>query len=410
MNINPPVAPRATPASATPVPPVATPPAAPSAPASSPAPQPLADYDRLATESLRANHAEPAEPAPAAPAVAPESLAPTGPESPPVEPKPPGDEGTPASVPDDDAEAEVSPEILATLNDAGKRALQAEREKRKSARAELKAVKEQLAELQTKLNAPPATPPTPAKDAEAAPANPPAPTAPSADEGVLVDCDTFEAITARAMQATRAETAALRLNQVLLNEGIEAVLPQLAEYGLVVENEKLLDAQSKRVIGDATAKTVGNFITNVFEGARTTQAQAEPRRQFLLQRLANWESAAKILPTINDINSAEFKAISGLINARPELRARADGATIAVKLYLGELAWNAKLPKPAAATPPPKPPVTPALPAAPGAPRTSGAALPKVSERDELANKIKAGTATLAEVDRYSTLSLQPAT
>lgn len=359
----------------------------------------LADYDKLATASLNGT-AE--TPAPATPPATPTA----GQESPPAEPvaaAPAAGDSSAVQTPGAEAEeiADPTPEELATLNEAGQRALKAERQKRRDAREENKQLRARLAELEQK----------PAPPAEPTPATPPTPAAPSAETGTLVDCDTFEAVDARAMQAATVEAAALRLNQTFLREGYAAVLPQLAEHGIVEQDGKLVHVASKRVLGEANDETVSGFIANVFEGARTAQAQAPIRKTFLAQRAQSFERAATILPQLRDVKSPEYQQIAGLFQKRAELRSLANGPEIAVKLYLGELAWNAKLTKPAAAVPPKPAPTVPPHPAsAPGAPRlsvpTNG---PGKDRKTELSAKIAAGQASLAEVDEYSALALTPA-
>lgn len=303
-------------------------------------------------------------------------------------------------------EAEPTPEEQAGWTEGERRlhgALVKERQSRKEAKSELKQLREQVEALTAKLQPNPNQPPPAEPTATPAPVAPPSVAAP-----VLVECETFEAVDARVMQAASAEAEAMRLQQTLLRQGYDAVLPQLAQHGYTVQDGMLVDS-AKNVLGEANEQTVGEFIANVYAGARQTQAQAPVRKTYLVQQAHAWQEAVKILPELANEKSETFQRIAHFAKANPIIRQQPGWPVTAAKLYLGEQAWNSKA-KPAAAAPasaaptPPKP-VTP--PSAPGAPRTSVSSLPKRSEMDDLAAKMKNGTATLAEVDRLASLRLQ---
>jgi hypothetical protein len=306
-------------------------------------------------------------------------------------------------------EAEPTPEEQAGWTEGERRlhgALVKERQARKEAKSELKELRAQLEALQAKLQPNPNQPPTAEPPATPAPV-----AAPSVAAPVLMDCETFEAVDARVMQAASAEAEAMRMQQTLLRQGYEAVLPQLAAHGYTVQDGMLVDP-AKNVLGEANEQTVGEFIANVYAGARQTQAQAPVRKAYLVQQAQAWQEAVKILPELANEKSETFQRIAHFARANPVIRQHPGWPVTAAKLYLGEQAWNSKAKPPAergarsaeggqsAAKP-----VTP--PSAPGAPRTSVSGLPQRSEAEELAAKLKNGTATYADVDRLASLRLQ---
>lgn len=298
-------------------------------------------------------------------------------------------------------EPEPTAEEQATWTDGEKRlhgALVKERAARKEARATARQLSERLEQLESKLNAP-----APAAPVATNPAAAPTPSVP----GSLSDCNTFEMVDARVRQAAAMETRAYKLQQTLLRNGVEAVLPQLAQEGIVVENGQLVEAKTKQIIGAATAEDVGDLLSRAYEVSRLTQAEAQPRKQFLAQRSQSWENASKYVPGLNQPNSPEYQQIARVVQNNPQLATHPEGPMIAVKLYLGEQALAGKLPAqmkaaPTTATAPAKP----ALKSAPGAPRASAAALPPTNRLVELQTKLANGTATMKEVDEYSSMNI----
>jgi len=391
------VPPSGTPAAAAPGNSAAQIPPAPSAAASAtPQPLTLADYDRLASQSLQANETPISPAAPERPAVVP------GKESPP-EPTPtvPGTSDNmsaaqaaePPAPPVADAEEdpEPTPEELAGLGEAGKRALQAERQKRKDARAENAELRQRLDALEAKLNPPP--PPA----AEPIPAPAAAPVAPVYG---LEDCQTFEAVDARAMQAVSTEATVLRLQRTLARNGVDAVVPLLK-----AEKVEQIDGVPVEQAGE---EAISEFLSGVYEKTRLDQVQAEPRKQFLANRARNFQSAAQIVPEILDAKTDQAKLFNNLMREQPILRSLPNGPELAAKLILGHEVFTSRKTK--TATNPPPVPLTPAPQptpkSAPAAPRRSSEAIPQISELDTLRAKLAAGTATTAEVDRYSALAL----
>ncbi len=321
-----------------------------------------------------------------------------------AEAQPPA-EGQQPPTPGDDDIPEPTAEELAGLSESGQRALRTERQHRREARETARQLKQQneeltrrLADIEAKLNTPPASPAEPTAPAA------PVPT-PSAGNPVLTDCITFEAVDAAVMAATQMESKALMMNQTLLLEGVDAVAPMLANEGIQIEDGKLVNVANKAVLGEANQATIARLISNAFTGARAIQAQAAPRKEFLIKRATSWNEAVTKMPDLKNPKSETYQRIAHLLRTNPQLRDLANGPEVAVKLYLGEQAWTGK-PLPTAAAPA-KPPTPPTPASAPGAPRTSAAGTPKSSELDTLRAKMANGTATLAEVDRYTSLSIQ---
>jgi hypothetical protein len=347
--------------------------------AAAPAPSTLNDFAELARKSIAGEL--PATPAP--PVVEPGQE--PSPELTPAEPAEP----LPAA-PEAAAGDEPTADEMATWTEGEKKlhgALVKERTESKDARAELRAVKEQLAEIQKQIKPPPATPAEPVS-----PAGQPT-TAPSAGE-MLADCQTFEAVDARVTQAAATESEANRLQQMLNRNGVEAVAERLKASGV----EKI----GGTPLAEASADLVGDFLAAVYEGARMTQAQAQPRKVWLAQNQQSLAAAVQLFPELGDKQSPAFQSAQRILVENPLLRQRSDWPVLLTKLYLGEQAYMAKT-KPAASAAPavkaaPKPPAK----AAPGAPRTSVAALPRTGANDALSAKIKAGTASLAEVQEYT--------
>lgn len=361
------------------------------------------DFAALASLSL-ARNAEPPPPAPA-PAAAPES--PAAIESPATAPaatvattETPVEPAAPSAPVAPDEDAEPSAEVLASLSDAGKRALQTERERRKEARAESRVLRERLEALEKQF----ATK-TPEPIAPATPPSEPAPT-PSVQGAPLADCNTFEAVDARAMQAIKQEALAMRLNSVLVTEGLPAVVEQFKANGI----EKL----GAKTIDEVTAPEMARFLADKFESAREIQVSAEPRKQYLLAQAQSWQSAGKLVPEITDPKHPRAQKFAAIVNGNPWLRAQGPNwPMIAAKYLLGDESatktiTTAQPPSTAAGNGVPALPVSPppAPKSAPGAPRNSAAAIPKPNEADELAAKLANGTATPDEMNRYASLAV----
>lgn len=396
----------------------------------------LADYDRLAAESLLANAAPPSIPTPTPvtpPAAAPapdgtQGTAGTDPQAAATPAAAPGQEPSPAAAPavvqtpgTEEEIGDPTPEELAQLNEPGQRALKAERQARKDARAEVRTLKQQLAALQTQLAGPPAETPTPPagpaeEPAGQRPALPPAPAAtPSVATPALADCHTFEAVEARSLAAAQTEAEVSSLQNTLQYQGAPAVAQALANRGI----EKI----GTTPIGEATAEELAGFLNSVLYGTKQTQLQAEPRKRFLVTESQSFAAAVKRLPDLENPKSETYRRVAAFVQQNPQVKTNANWPLIVAKLYLGEMAFNqaatpagtpgavpAAQPRrptaiaPAAATMPA--PAAPPARQAPGAPAISTAALPQGNRLQELSGKIEKGTATLKEVDEYGRLSM----
>jgi len=390
------VAPSATPGT---VPPASVPApqtAAPSAPAANPLATP-ADFDRYAALAITANLTPPPEPA-AAPAV------PPGPESPPVEQQVAVSESpAPAATVPADEDPEPSAEVLASLNDAGKRALQAEREARKEARAKVKELEAKVAELQAK-NTPPAdatiaTPPNPpAADPAAAPTDTPS------VPGALANCRTFDQVDASTMQAVRDKSLATKLILKMSAGDKPAVLEALKAQKVANIDGTPLD--------DATDAQISELLVNVQTGCEVTLQQAPLRKAELAREANSFIEAGKILPGLNDPKSAAWKAFATYVQQNPTVRNLGPAWPQMVAEGVAHRLSRSSPGTVTATTPPPAAapaPVPPTPRSAPGAPRTSVAALPKKSEREEIVERLNNGTATTKDMDRYASLSLSGA-
>lgn len=374
----------------------ATSPATPSVPATPAAvPQTEADFAKLASLSL----AGPADPAatPASPA-APES--PAAPATPPAAPgavvQPPPPVPAASGQPDDDGDP--SPEVLASLGDPGKRALQSEREKRKAASARLAEAQAELDRLKAQLAASAPAPETP----PAAPATPPTPpaAAPSAPvPAELAGCDTFEQVVAVQSKAAGLAAKAMHVNTVLATEGIEAARDLLAANGVQQFQGVPLD--------ELTAAQLAAGLSGHIEHGMAVQAQADRRKAELVQQRQSFAQACHLVPGLKDPNSASSKAFDALVAANPAVKTLGSNWPLLVaQQLLGIEAAKARLAPPATV-----PAIAPAAatPAAspPAAPRAAMAHVPPPSAVEALVAKVNNGTATEAEVRHLASLSLQ---
>lgn len=370
--------------------------AAPSAAAPTP-PSNLADFAELARQSI-ANAPAPAartEPAAAAAIADPTETPVAGQESPPVAGADPA--ADPAAVADPALEpteetAEPTAEEQAAWTDSERRihgALQKERAESKAARAETRALREKITALESKLQTPPAT----GKPATGQPANgTPAPTAAAPSAPALAECQTFAAVDQQVTSAAATEAQIVRLQGQLARNGTEAVAKFLTQEGIKVINGI--------AVAEADANVLGDFLDAAYAGARTVQAGAAPRKEFIAIQENSWKRASAIAPEINDITSPFHKQVLQIVQTSPELKGRSNWPEIAVKLAMGNEAWNAKAkPAPAAATAAPAKPAAKLTPKpAPGAPTRSGSAAPAQDPATAIQKRIKEGTATLADV------------
>lgn len=348
--------------------------------AAAPAPSTLNEFAELARKSLAGE-------LPAAPAsAAAESGQEPSPELAAVIPAEPAPELSPDATGDEPTAEEKAAWTAGEIKLHG--ALVKERAESKVARQEARELKAKQAELESKINA--LTAP------KAEPTVPAAQPSPVSNTGsALSDCQTFEAVDARVLQAATTESQAVRLQNMLNRNGVEPVAAKLLASGV--------DKINGIPTAEASADDIGEFLAAVYEGSRTAQAQAVPRKNWLAANHKSLADAVEFLPALRDPNSPEFAHARTMVSQNPLLRNRPDWPMLVVKNLLGTKALEA-LVKPAAtpAAAPVKVAVATAKKAAPGASKNSIGALPVNNGSDVIAAKMKNGTATLAEVQEYT--------
>lgn len=296
---------------------------------------------------------------------------------------------------EDTEDAEPTAEEQATWTEGEKRlygALKKERQARKEARAESKqtresmdALKQEMDGLKAKLQPDPNAAPTP---------EPAAPVA----SGALGDCHTFESVDARVTQAATTEAFAMRLQTALSKQGAAPVVEALKQKGITQ-----IGGVPVAEIGD---EGLSEFLTTVYEGARITQTQADPRKRFLVNQATAWQEAVKLVPELADAKSDRAKRFVQMANENPAVRSMgANWPVVLAYQVLGREAAVAKgAPAPAAApaikpTPTPPPAATRQVPAAP---RATPPTPPKKNDYEQAAEKLANGTATLADITRMA--------
>jgi hypothetical protein len=354
-----------------------------------------AEFHRALAASMAAAETPPT------PAPAPAIESPAGVASAPVPPAVPADPGAAAPAAPvpvaEDPDAEPSAEVLASLSESGQRALQAERSKRKEARAELAAAKTEIEQLKAQLQ-PPAAPAAPQP---AAPGQPPVPApAPSAPPTELARCETFEAVDACAMQAITTEAMAMQLNTVLATEGLTAAVEQLRAHGVEKFRGVPLD--------DLTAADLAGNLSATMRSSREIQMQAHNRKTQIALVGRNFGEAVSLLPALKDPKSAVALEFQAIVAANPRIKELGPNWPVLVANQLIATETIKARTKPPT---PPAPVLTPApapaaLPSGPAAPRTSAATLRTPNEMEALSAKINSGKATKEEVRQYTRLSL----
>lgn len=381
---------------------------APSAPAASSPVDPASLIASVAAElATQANAADPTpanlnlpvppEGNPAAPA----SASPAGATGTPPAGQAPASAPAPAADPDD---AEPSAEVLVTLSDSGKRALQAEREKRKTARAEAQALRAELEALKAK---------TPASDPYAVAGSAPDPAtaaqlpslpAPSAAPrpATLAQCQTSAEVDAFTMQAIQRHALASELNTVLATEGLEAVVTKLTSDGVTEFRGKPL--------AELTAGYVAQQLAQDVLAAEQVKLFAPQQKQFLDQQRASMSEALRLMPELSDPKSKQRQQFNSMVNRTPQLRTLgADWPVLVVQQLLGmeaaatRTATTSRPPAAAPLTPAPAPATAPA----PGAPRSVPATARSNSELEEISSRIKSGQASNKDMNRYAALQMQ---
>lgn len=358
---------------------------------------------QAASLSLRA----PAEPnATPVPPVAPESPAtPATPPTPPAIPaavaQPPPTVQTPGTPGDDDAEP--SAEVLAALGDPGKRALQAERDKRKAAIAKQTELQAEIDRLKALTPAAPAPVPPPAAPAQ--PATPP-PTTPSVVVPTeLARCETFEQVDQVRSQAANLQAAAMELNTVLATEGLPAAIENLKANGVETFRGTPVD--------QLTAAGLAKALSSTWNEAQQTQTLADRQKATIQGQRQSFAQAVNLIPGLKVPGSAQSQLFDGIVAANPQVKQLGPQWPLLVaRQILGMEAERARTQPTTPATPPPAvPAITPApapamVASAPGAPRTSAAHVPAPDANAELIARLNSGQATEADMAKLASSSL----
>lgn len=312
-------------------------------------------------------------------------------------------EPTPTEPAQPNAEdAEPSAEVLASLNESGRRALQSERVKRKEARTKLA---EALAEIE-RLKA---VQPQPSNVVPLAPLNgvPPAATQapvqsapPSAVPTELAACQTFEAVDACAMQAVRQEAMAMQLNTVLVTEGVQAVVDRLKANG--VETFRGIPVEQ------LTGGQLAGQLSSTLEQARLTQLAAGQQKQNLADQSRSFADALQMVPEIRDPKSARGQQFAAILNANPRIRELGSNwPVLLAQQILGMEAVRTRTATTPSLQPQPVPSAITPLASAPGAPRTSVAAVPQPTELDTIRSRVTSGRASEADMSRYAAMQVR---
>lgn len=337
---------------------------------------------------------------PAAPAVTP---------APPAVPDPASglaaSAAAPSGHPDDEP---LPPEVEASLGDPGRRAIQTERERRKAATAKAAELQAELDRLKAQLApAPdPNAPPSPAAPATpGAPATPAAPPAPSAAwPSELARCETFEQVVQAARQASALGSLAMRLNTTLATQGLDAAVEKLRSQGLETFQGIPLE--------QLTAGDLADRLQQAWDTAEAVRLDAPVRADYLRGERASFGQAVTVLPGLKDTQSAHSKQFNQIVAANPSVKQLGPQWPMLVARQILGMEAEARMRQPAAAPAVPALTPAPAVPVAPppAAPRHA-AVTPGVggaqAEVEILRQKIDAGKATEADMDRFASLEIQ---
>lgn len=347
---------------------------------------------QLASLSLRELASEPA----ATPVVPAANESPAAPVQPAIAPAivPPQTPEPPTDLNDD---AEPSAEVLASLGDPGKRALQAERDKRKAANAKLTELQAEI----DRLKATPAPTPTPAA---VPPGQTPAPAAatPSVVPTELARCETFEQVDACRSHAAELAATAMELNTVLATSGLEAAQAQLKANGVETFRGVPVD--------NLTPEQLAAGLSATWKAATQTQAAADQQKAVIAGQRQSFGQAVNLLPGLKDPKSVQAQTFDAIVAANPQIKQLGPNWPLLVaRQMLGMEAERLRTSPPPVA---PVPVLTPAPVAAlaasaPSAPRTSVAHVPAATELDGIRERVNSGKATEADMSRYAAMQIQ---
>jgi hypothetical protein len=158
-------------------------------------------------------------------------------------------------------------------------------------------------------------------------------------------------------------------------------------------------------VDEISAGQLAEAFADTMQQARTVQLQANNRKDHITATLRSFDAAVNLVPGLKDPNSEAGKQFKAIIAANPGVRQLGvNWPVLVANQIIATDAIKARTKTPTAVM---TPAATPA-PASggPAAPRTSAAAIRPATERDNLAAKMMAGTATDAEVRRLTALNL----
>jgi hypothetical protein len=301
------------------------------------------------------------------------------------------------TTPDDDAEP--SAEVMAALGDPGKRALQAEREKRKAATTKLAEAQAEIERL--KASTAPQTPTPAAEPPGEVPI--PASVPPRGVPTELAQCETFEQVDACRSRAAELAATAMELNTVLATSGLDAALAQLKGNGVETFRGVPVD--------NLTPEQLAKGLSDTWKAATQTQALADAQKAQIHGQRQSFGQAVNLIPGLKDPKSVQAQTFEAIMAAHPQIKQLGPNWPLLVaRQMLGMEAERVRnTPTPPAA---PLPVLTPAPVAAlaasaPSAPRTSVAHVPATSELDGIRERIGKGQVSEADMIRYATAQIQ---
>lgn len=315
-------------------------------------------------------------------------------------------ETVPASATADELDAPFAPEVLATLGEAGQRALQSEREKRKEARKELAELKAKLAALESKSSQPEPTAAAPSAEAaeSAEPEAAAEPETPRVSESApvptaLAECKTFAEVDAMVRTTLQQKGLATELNTVLATVGLDAVVQRFEEQNI----QSFRGIPLAKLTPEILARELSTAITHADEVlfASSVQKQNIETTQRVMAQ------AVTILPGLKDPKSAVRREFNDIAN-NPAVRALGPQWPLLVaQTIVGRQTLAKPAPAPAAPVAPKLPPVpTPVPVAAPAAPKTSIASMTGVNEVEQIAKRAAEGKATAQDMARYASANM----
>lgn len=283
---------------------------------------------------------------------------------------------------------------MATLGEPGKRALQAEREKRKEAKTQLSAANAEIERLKTLI-----PPPAPAPGAPA-PGEPstPAPVAPSAPVvPALAACKNSAEVDACVMDAIQKQGLAMELNTVLNTQGFDAVVQRFQASNL--DNFRGIP------LNELTPAILAREFAQTNQQAEEIKLIAPQQRQVLSAERENMLQAVNLVPGLKDPNGELRKAFNALAN-NPAVRALGPEWPVHVAYTLLGRQASRQTPAPAIVAPLPATPLPPVVPA-PGAPSRSVQPAATPTPADDAAARLANGTATEKDMKTLAAGSLR---